>query len=77
MTDVVMPGMGGKALAQKVSSERPATKVVYMSGYPGGKFGDNWPAEAGVLLLTKPFTRRDLCQKIGEALENRVASPVT
>ena len=77
LTDVVMPGMGGKALAQKVSSERPATKVVYMSGYPGGKFGDNWPAEAGVLLLTKPFTRRDLCQKIGEALENRVASPVT
>ncbi len=33
LTDMVMPGMGGLALAQKLSHQRPAIKIVYMSGY--------------------------------------------
>lgn len=74
LTDVVMPGMGGKALAQELSRERPGTKVVYMSGYAGNTYREQWPVEAGSFLLTKPFTGRDLRQKVGEALESRFTS---
>jgi CheY-like chemotaxis protein len=74
LTDVVMPGMGGKALAAEISRERPEAAVVYMSGYPGHTYQEQWPLDAGCVLLMKPFTRQALCQTVGEALENRVAS---
>ena len=72
LTDVVMPGMGGGALAQELSRERPDLSVVFMSGYSGHTYKDQWPTESGTF-LTKPFTRGDLCQKVGDALEHRLA----
>jgi PAS domain S-box-containing protein len=74
LTDVVMPEMGGLALAQELSRERPAMKVVYMSGYTGRTFGAQGPIEPGSFFLMKPFTRDGLTQKIREALESRVLS---
>jgi two-component system, cell cycle sensor histidine kinase and response regulator CckA len=74
LTDVVMPEMGGIALAQELSRERPAMKVVYISGYTGRTFGAQGPIEPGSFFLMKPFTRDGLTQKIREALESRVLS---
>ncbi len=72
LTDVVMPGMGGKALAAEITRERPEIAVVYMSGYPGHTYKEQWPLDAGCVLLMKPFTQEDLCQTLGKALDSRV-----
>ncbi len=74
LTDVIMPGMGGKALAQEIIRERPETAVVYMSGYTGHTYKEQWPLEPGSFLLMKPFTRQDLSRTIGLALQSRFTS---
>jgi two-component system cell cycle sensor histidine kinase/response regulator CckA len=76
LTDVVMPGMGGKDLAGEIARERPDTAVVYMSGYMGDAYKQKWPLQPGCFLLMKPFSREDLCRTIGEALESRAANAV-
>jgi two-component system cell cycle sensor histidine kinase/response regulator CckA len=69
LTDIVMPGIGGRALAQKLSQERPDMKVVYMSGYTGQTIGGQAVLNPGAFFLQKPFTRENLARKIREALE--------
>ena len=74
LTDVIMPGMGGKALVQEMMRERPNMKILYVSGYTGysdDAYAEQWPMEAGSFILAKPFTRSDLCERVGEALESR------
>ena len=72
LTDIVMPEIGGHALSQELSRERPGIKVVYMSGYTA--------SYTGLLLgmrkffLMKPFTTDSLIEKIHEALESTVLS---
>ena len=51
-----MPGMNGRELAQRITSERPETKVLYMSGYTENAIGHNGTLDAGITLLQKPFT---------------------
>ncbi|MGA2388187.1 MAG: ATP-binding protein [Candidatus Sulfotelmatobacter sp.] len=70
LTDVIMPGMNGKELAQRVSEIRPNTKVLYMSGYTENVIGHNGTLEAGVRLLQKPFTLQDLKMKVREVLDS-------
>jgi two-component system cell cycle sensor histidine kinase/response regulator CckA len=69
LTDIVMPEIGGRALAQKLSKERPDMKVVYMSGYTGQTIGGQAVLNPGAFFLQKPFTRENLARKIREALE--------
>ena len=69
LTDIVMPGIGGRALAQKLSKERPDMKVVYMSGYTGQTIGGQTVLNPGAFFLQKPFTRENLARKIREALD--------
>jgi len=69
LTDIVMPGISGRALAQKLSKERADMKVVYMSGYTGQTIGGQTFLSPGAFFLQKPFTRENLAQKIREALE--------
>ena len=66
LTDIVMPGMNGRAVAYNLSLIRPGVKVVYMSGYSG--FGSRELAEPGDVLLSKPFTRETLLRKLDEVL---------
>src|SRR5215472_188737 len=73
LTDVIMPGMNGRELAQRISEIRPNVKVLYMSGYTENVIGHDGTLEAGVRLLQKPFNLRDLKDKVREVLD---ASPI-
>jgi PAS domain S-box-containing protein len=73
LTDIVMPGMGGRALAEELTRERPEIRVVYMSGYSGQRVGEDGPVEPGSFFLPKPFSREGLARKVREALDSRVA----
>jgi two-component system cell cycle sensor histidine kinase/response regulator CckA len=70
LTDVIMPGMNGRELAQRISEIRPNTKVLYMSGYTENVIGHNGTLDADVRLLQKPFTLRDLKNKVREVLDS-------
>ncbi len=74
LTDIVMPGMGGLALAQELSRRRPEMRVVYMSGYTGQGVGGQGPIDPGSDFLSKPFTRVVLARKIREALDRRMVA---
>ncbi len=66
LTDMVMPGMNGKVLADTLASVRPDMKVVFMSGYTG--FNHAALTDAKVTLLSKPFTKDNLLSKLQEVL---------
>jgi two-component system cell cycle sensor histidine kinase/response regulator CckA len=68
LTDVVMPGMSGHELAEKLSSRRPKMKVLYTSGYTDGAVATHGVLESGVVILRKPFSRAQLQQNVGEML---------
>jgi PAS domain S-box-containing protein len=70
LTDVIMPGMNGRELAQRVSEIRPGAKVLYMSGYTENVIGRNGMLDAGIRLLQKPFTLRELSEQVREALDS-------
>lgn len=66
LTDVVMPGMGGRELAALLADERPETRVVYMSGYPDDAV---LRLDLGqVVFVQKPFTAEGLAAKLREAV---------
>jgi PAS domain S-box-containing protein len=70
LTDVIMPGMNGRELAQRVSELRPNIKVLYMSGYTENVIGRDGTLDTGVRLLQKPFTLRDLKNTVREVLDS-------
>jgi len=69
LTDVIMPGMNGRELAQHITSARPETKVLYMSGYTENAIGSNGTLDAGIILLQKPFSLPALKTKVREMLD--------
>lgn len=71
LTDVIMPGMRGRELAQRILEVRPNIKVLYMSGYTENVIGRNGMLDEGVRLLQKPFTLHDLKSKVREVLDSR------
>jgi CheY-like chemotaxis protein len=70
LTDVVMPGMTGKALAEELSQTRPDLKVLYMSGYTDSTIAHHGVLEAGVAFLQKPFSLRALARKVRAVLDS-------
>ena len=68
LTDVVMRGMNGRELADKMSSGHPRMKVLYMSGYTDGAVATHGVLESGIVILRKPFSRKQLQQSVGEML---------
>jgi signal transduction histidine kinase/CheY-like chemotaxis protein len=73
ITDVIMPGMNGPALAKQVRAMRPETKILYMTGY-SGEFVRSDMLIPGVSFIQKPFTPGDLRRKIRKMLADKPAS---
>ena len=69
LTDVVMPHMLGKELAQRIVIDRPSTRVLFMSGYAQPVLASQGTLDEGVALLGKPFTRSVLLSKVREVLD--------
>ena len=77
LTDLVMPLMGGKELAEQFKAEHPETKVLYFSGYPDDVgFGQVGPDER-ISLLEKPFTPASLAREVRHALDDSVPTRVS
>lgn len=67
LTDMVMPGMNGRTVAEKVGRLHPEARIAYMSGYMG--FSPQEEASLNGVVISKPFTRDQLLQKLTEALQ--------
>ena len=70
LTDVVMPGMNGRVLAEQLLPKRPGMKVLYMSGYTDSFIAGHGVLEEGTHLLHKPFTEEVLISKVCEVLKS-------
>jgi PAS domain S-box-containing protein len=68
LTDVIMPGMSGRELADNVILRRPGIKVLFMSGYTNDLIAQYGVLEAGTQLLEKPFTLYSLLDKVDTTL---------
>jgi PAS domain S-box-containing protein len=69
ITDLVMPGMSGRALADVVRAEQPGLRVLYMSGYTDDAVVRQGVLNASAPYLQKPFTARSLALKVRELLD--------
>jgi PAS domain S-box-containing protein len=69
LTDVVMPEMNGRALADRLTAARPALKRLYMSGYAGEALGERGAVEAEAPFLAKPFAAEDLARAVRAVLD--------
>ena len=70
LTDMLLPGMSGRDLAEFLLRAHPALKVVYVSGYTGDETVRSGEFPAGATFLQKPFTLGALTGKVREALDS-------
>jgi PAS domain S-box-containing protein len=75
LTDVVMPGMSGRELADRLAGARRDMKVLFMSGYTANAVAHHGILEEGLEYIQKPFTVYDLAAKVRKVLDKNLNSP--
>jgi PAS domain S-box-containing protein len=75
LTDVIMPKMMGNEVAQHVQTIRPGLPVLYMSGYAEPVLTENGTLQEGVIIIEKPFTSRELLDRVRAMLRGHHAEP--
>src|SRR5262249_38949211 len=68
LTDVIMPLMNGRELAQRLAAMRPDIRVLYIAGYTDDMLAFHGIAQPEIDFIQKPFTREELSQKVRAAL---------
>ena len=76
LTDVVLPGMDGRQLAERLDSIKSGVKVLFMSGYTADVIAKSGVLNEGVQFLSKPFTHDELARKVCSMLDRSRPRPV-
>jgi CheY-like chemotaxis protein len=71
VADGILPGAGGREVVEAIRARRPEVVALLVSGHPRPAAGQDDPAEAGLEILTKPFTGGELLERIRQALDRR------
>jgi len=77
VTDVIMPGMNGRALADELRRLNPSLKVLFTSGYTQDVIAPHGVLEEGVQFLPKPYSFDELARKVREVLSHEAAPPAS
>jgi two-component system cell cycle sensor histidine kinase/response regulator CckA len=71
LTDVIMPKVNGRELAERLHAQRPSLRTLFMSGYSSNVIAQHGVIAEDIDFLDKPFSRRELLQRVRAALDNR------
>jgi DNA-binding NtrC family response regulator len=75
LTDVVMPQMNGRVLAERLARLRPVTRVLYMSGYTDDDIVRRGLVDLETAFIQKPFTVESLTRMVRDTLDRELAAP--
>ena len=71
LTDVVMPEMNGRELLEKLQSERPGIRCLFMSGYTANVIAQHGILKEGISFIAKPFSNAELVEAVRQVLDKQ------
>jgi len=77
LTDVVLPGMNGRQMAEQAKNRRPDLKMLFTTGYSRNAIVHQGRLDPGVAMIQKPITQDGLAARIRDLLDARVHDPMT